>query len=116
MTAGNSTIAWSVSGSPGPSGFALVIKDSSGNIVFQSTNPPNLTYNSVAQEVVLPKGGAWFTGVTKLKLDQNSANIANYYVGTQINVTSKFVLQYNTQTATYVPPPVNPIPNVFVSL
>jgi hypothetical protein len=38
-------------------------------------------------------------------LDQNSANIANYYVGTQINITSKFVLQYNTQTATYVPPP-----------
>lgn len=102
----NSTLAWSVTGSTsGTSGFALVIKDPDGNIVFQSTNPPNLNYDSVAQELILPKGGAWFTGVTKLKLDQNSANIANYYVGTKINITSKFVQEYITQTATYVPPP-----------
>ena len=98
-----STLAWSVTGSTsGSSGFALVIKDPADNIVFQSTNPPNLNYDSVAQELVLPGGGAWFTGVTKLKLDQNSANIANYYVGTKISVTSTFVEEYITQTATYV--------------
>jgi hypothetical protein len=100
-----STLAWSVTGSTsGSSGFALVIKDPAGTIVFQSTNPPNLNYDSVAQELVLPGGGAWFTGVTKLKLDQNSANIANYYVGTKFNVTSTYVEEYITQTATYVPP------------
>ena len=99
------TLAWSVTGSTsGSSGFALVIKDPAGTIVFQSTSPPNLNYDSVAQELVLPGGGAWFTGVTKLKLDQNSANIANYYVGTKINITSKFVEEYITQTATYVAP------------
>jgi hypothetical protein len=100
------TLAWNVTGSTsGSSGFALVIKDPGGNTVFQSTSPPNLNYDSVAQEIVMPKGGAWFTGVTKLKLDQNSANIANYYVGTQINITSKYIQEYITQTVTYVPPP-----------
>jgi hypothetical protein len=100
-----STLAWNVTGSTsGSSGFALVIKDPAGDIVFQSTSPPNLNYDSVAQELVLPGGGAWFTGVTRLKLDQNSANIANYYVGTKINITSSFVEEYITQTATYVPP------------
>ena len=102
----NGTLAWSVTGSTsGSSGFALVIKDPDDNIVFQSTSPPNVVYDSVSQEIILPQGGSWFTGVTKLKLDQNSANIANYYVGTQINITSKFIQEYITQTATYVPPP-----------
>jgi hypothetical protein len=102
----NGTLAWSVTGSNlGSSGFALVIKDPSGTIVFQSSSPPNLNYDSVKQELVLPKGGAWFTGVTKLRLDQNSSSVANYYVGAKINITSKFLQEYIVQTATYVPPP-----------
>jgi len=105
----NGTLAWSVTGSnSGSSGFALIIKDPSGTIVFQSSSPPNLNYDSIAQEIILPKGGAWFTGVTKLKLDQNASSVANYYVGAKINITSKFIQEYITQTATYVPPPPAP--------
>ena len=99
------TLAWSVTGSPGPSGIGVVVKDPSDQIVFASTAPTNLAYDSVAQQVVMPEGGAWFTGVTKVKLDGNAANVANYYVGTKISVTSTYVYAYTTQTATYVPPP-----------
>ena len=108
LTAGDVTISWAVTGSSGPSGVALLIKDGAGNIVFQSTNPPNLVYDSVSQEIVMPMGGAWFTGVTKIKLDQTASDIANYYVGAKFNVTSKYVYQYTTQTASYVPPPPAP--------
>jgi hypothetical protein len=108
LSVGNLTLAWSVTGSPGPSGFALVVTDASGNQIFVSTNPPNLNYDSVAQEIVMPLGGAWFTGVTKLKLDAQASNIPNYYVGAKLNIASKYVYQYTTQTATYVPPPPAP--------
>ena len=108
MTAGNHTVSWSATNTGGPAGFALVVTDASGNQTFTTTNPPNLNYDAVAQEVVMPMGGAWFTGVTKLKLDSNSSSVANYYVGAQINITSKYVYQYTTQTATYVPPPPAP--------
>lgn len=101
----NSSLSWTVTGSnTGSSGFALVIKDPNGKIVFQSTNPPNLNYDSVAQEIILPKGGAWFTGVTRLKLDSRATNIDDYYVGAKINITSKFIQEYITETATYVAP------------
>jgi hypothetical protein len=54
----------------------------------------------------MPEGGAWFTGVTKMKLDQNSNAPSNtYFIGAQISVTSKYVYQYTAETATYVPPP-----------
>jgi len=102
---GTLTLAWSVTGSPGPSGIAVVVKNPSDEIVFESTSPPNTNYDSVAQVVVMPEGGAWFTGVTKLKLDGNASNVANYYVGTKISVTSSYVYAYTVQTATYVPPP-----------
>jgi hypothetical protein len=99
------TLSWTVTGSnTGSSGFALVIKDPNGKIVFQSTNPPNLNYDSVAQEIILPQGGAWFTGVTRLKLDSRATNIDDYYVGAKISITSKFIQEYITETATYVAP------------
>ena len=78
MTAGNHTVSWSATNTGGPAGFALVVTDASGNQTFTTTNPPNLNYDAVAQEVVMPMGGAWFTGVTKLKLDSNSSSVANY--------------------------------------
>lgn len=106
LTAGNMTLAWSVTGSTsGVSGFALIIKDSTGSVVFNSTIPSNVTYDGVTQEVLMPKGGAWFTGVTKLKLDSQASDIENYYVGAKFTITSKYVYQYVNKTATYVPPP-----------
>ena len=104
------SIGWSVTnGNNTPastSGIGVVIKDPNGNIVFTSTNPPVYSYDGVTQEVVMPYGGAWFTGVTKIKLDQNANAPSNtYFVGAQITITSKFVQSHTTQTATYVPPP-----------
>ena len=104
-TLGTLTLAWSVTGSPGPSGIAVVVKNAADEIVFESTSPPNTNYDSVAQVVVMPEGGAWFTGVTKVKLDGNASNVANYYVGTKLSVTSTYIFAYTVQTATYVPPP-----------
>jgi hypothetical protein len=107
------TLGWTVTnGNNTPastSGVALLITDPNGNVVFNSTTPPVYSYDSVAQEIVMPQGGAWFTGVTKMKLDQNANAPANtYFVGAKIAVTSKYVYQYTAETATYVPPPPAP--------
>jgi len=91
-----------------PAGVAFVAKDPNGNIEFASSNPTNLTYTGVTSEITMPLGGSYFTGVTQVKLDQGASGIANYYVGATINITSKVVYQYTTQTATYVPPPPAP--------
>ena len=106
LTAGSHTFSWSASGSAGvPNAVGVIVKDANGNIVYNSTVPPNVTYDSVAQEIVLPKGGAWFTGVTRFKLDSKASDITDYYVGSKVSITSKFVYDYTTETATYVPPP-----------
>ena len=105
LTAGDHTFSWIANNTAGtPAGIAVIAKDAAGNIVFDSTSPPNLIYDSVAQEIVLPKGGAWFTGVTKFKLDGKASNVEDYYVGSKVSVTSKFLYQFTTETATYVPP------------
>ena len=107
-TTGSHSISWSATNTGGPAGFALSIKDSSGNEVFNSRTPPNASYNNVAQELVMPQGGAWFSGATAIALDQNCSSIPNFYVGATINITSTYVYSYTLQTATYVPPPPPP--------
>jgi hypothetical protein len=107
------SIGWTVTnGNNTPastSGIALLITDPSGNVVFTSTTPPVYSYDGVQQEIVMPEGGAWFTGVTQLALDQNANAPSNtYFLGAQISVTSKYVYQYTAETATYVPPPPAP--------
>ena len=107
------SIAWNVTSAnstpAGTSGIAVVINDPNGNQVFNSTTPPVYSYDSVTQEVNMPTGGHWFTGVTKIKLDQNANAPSNsYYVGAEITITSKYIYQYTTSTATYVPPPPAP--------
>lgn len=104
------TLSWSVTGSSQPaSGFALVVTDPNGNQVFVTTRPPNLTYTGVTSELAMPQGGAWFTGVTQLKLDQNAkAPQSTYYIGAKIQITSQYVYSYTLSTATYVPPPPAP--------
>ena len=108
VAAGDATLSWSAQNSGGPAGIAVVINDSNGNNVFTSTHPTNLTYSNVATELVMPQGGAWFSGVTAIALDQNCSNIPNYYVGAKINIRSNYVYQYTTETATYIPPPPAP--------
>jgi hypothetical protein len=106
LSSGTHSVSWTSSGSAGVlNGVALVAKDPDGNIVYESTVPPNVTYDSVAQEIIMPNGGAWFTGVTKFKLDAKASSTPNYYVGAKVRLTSKFVYAYTTETATYVPPP-----------
>jgi hypothetical protein len=104
VTAGTHTIAWSAKNASGtPGGVALVIQDASGNIVFASNNPP-LTMPANVTALNMINGGQWFTGVTELQLDQTAANVANYYVGSQINVTSTYVYEYVVDTASFTPP------------
>ncbi|CAB4132917.1 Domain of unknown function DUF4815 [uncultured Caudovirales phage] len=105
-TTGTVGIGWTISDTTAhPKGFAVVIKDSSGNIVFNATNPPNVTYDSAPSEIAMPMGGAWFTGATKVKLANTASSITDYYKGCKIQVTSNYITQYVTETATYVPPP-----------
>ena len=104
------TLAWSITGGngtpAGTSGFALVVNDPNGNIVFTTTNPPSLAYKNATGEALMPQGGAWFSGVTSLALDQNAtANTQTYYQGAQITITSTYAYSFTTETATYVPPP-----------
>ena len=103
VTAGSHAIAWSATNSSGPAGYALVIKDSNGNIIFDSTNPAGAIYDYVGKNYALDGGGYWFTGVTKVKLDANASDVDNFYTGGKINITSKYVLTQTTQTANYVP-------------
>jgi hypothetical protein len=107
----NLSIASSSSGST-TSGVAVTITDPNGNLVFDTVHP--LAYvngvstgSGITTESVLPLGGAWFTGVTKLKLGPTASSNTNFYVGSTITVTSKYVYQVN-QSATYVAPPPAP--------
>ena len=85
------------------SAVAWTISDSNGNIVFTSVNPP-VQYTNAGTEVLMPTGGSWFVGATQVRLDPSiSSDVANYYVGSTINITSKYVASYNV-SATYVPP------------
>jgi hypothetical protein len=103
-------VVGSANGSPsGMPGVALIVVDSSGNIVFTTTHPPALTYNNATGESLMPQGGAWFSGVTSLQLDQNATGgTATYYQGAQISVTSTYAYSFTVETATYVPPPAPP--------
>jgi hypothetical protein len=89
------------------SALAWTISDSTNNILTTSINPP-VNYINAGTEVIMPQGGALFVGATQLRLDPASAsNVANYYVGSTINITTKQVYSYNV-SATYVAPPPAP--------
>jgi len=84
-------------------GFAMVIKDPSGNTVYRTDAPPNSIYSGVTGEENLPQGGTYFTGVTTVQLDSKASSANNYYVGAEINIQSKYVYNISQQTATYHP-------------
>ena len=89
------------------SALAWTISDSANNILTTSVNPP-VNYVNAGTQVLMPQGGAWFVGATQLRLNPALAsNVADYYVGSTINITSKQVYSYNV-SATYVPPPPAP--------
>jgi hypothetical protein len=90
------------------SAIAVTFVDVNGNVVFASTNPPNMTYLNAGTEVIMPGGGSFFENANYIRLDPATAsNVANYYEGTQISITSQYVYTVNV-AATYVPPPPAP--------
>lgn len=109
LTAGTHTLTISANGSNSGtrSGLAVVLQEPVGttgrSAVFNALYPPSLNYSSATQ-IVLPKGGAWFTNVTKIALANNSSDITDFYVGAQISVTSKYLYTYVTDNST-VPAP-----------
>lgn len=85
------------------SAVAITVSDSSGNIVLSSINPP-VTYTNAGTSVNMPGGAQWFVGATQLRLNPSSAsNTANFYTGSKISITSKYVYAVEV-SATYVPP------------
>jgi hypothetical protein len=112
ITTGTQTISWSAASSgTTTSAFAMTMHDPFGNLVFDTTNPVYYstfaTPTGVVSEIIMPGGGAWFTGVTQVKLGQDASTVSNFYVGSTINITSKYVYEV-TVAATYVPPPPAP--------
>jgi len=79
------------------SSFGMTIKDSGSNIVYSTINPP-ISYVNAGTKVAMPGGGEWFIDATQLRLDPSKAsNTSNYYVGSNISVTSKYVYIYNNK-------------------
>ena len=103
-TVGN--VSWTATNSDGYPSIAVVILDSSNNFVFTSTQPVAVTYNSAGGETVMPWGGSYFTGATKVKLDPGTPSNLDYS-GSTINFQTKYVSQ-STTLATYTPPPPPP--------
>jgi hypothetical protein len=111
FTAQNSTIllGWvATSSGTTTSSVAVVVKDLQGNVKFSSLHPPSLAFTNAGTQTIMPGGGAWFAGATQIQLDPGTASsVANFYVGSRITVTSKYVYQLDV-SATYVPPPPAP--------
>ena len=111
LTAGVTyTVSWTATNIGGPAAFALIIRSADSTIVFSTTNPPALRYNGIGganTEVVMPSGGAWFTGVTSLLLDTGASSTSNYYVGSTITISSTYIYD-QVVLATYTPPPPAP--------
>jgi hypothetical protein len=96
-------VSWTAFNTGGPAAVGLLITDPAGNNVFDSRNPPTLTYNNPGQEIPMPGGGVWFTGVTQVNLGPSASNVANYYVGSKITINSQQVYQ-QAVASTYTPP------------
>ena len=110
LSAGNHTLRITANGSNSTarSGLAVTLQEpvntTGRTTVFDALYPPSVTYNNGTQ-IVLPRGGAWFTGVTRLALASTASDVNNFYVGSQITVESKYLYEYITDNST-VPAPV----------
>ena len=107
-SAGNHNIIVNISNTTGITcGVALLITDVSGNLIFSSAHPITagaILFSGVQNESVMPNGGAWFTGVSSMAISGHASDIPDFYTGAKINITSKYVYSYTSQTATYIPP------------
>ena len=112
-TPGVYPVSWRVVSSTGSTaGIALMVVNSAGDVIFQSSNPPNLTYAGTNAEILMNGGGSFFTGVTQIKLDpKSSSGSIDDYLGTIIKITSTYVYDHEVDTATVTPPPPPPAPS-----
>jgi len=102
ITSGVSTVSIAATNSSRSAGVGLIITNSNGVVVFDSTNPQNAHYSNVGSSSTFNGGGTWFTGVTKLKLDANASANNDFYVGGQISITASYIQEdeiYATATA-----------------
>ena len=91
LTVGIHYITWTATRWGRAAGFALVIKDPNGNIVFNAKTPPSVTYTAAGNMVAMPGGGTYYEGVTQIALDPAAANTTSFYVGSPITVTTKYI-------------------------
>jgi hypothetical protein len=91
ITFGVSTVSIAATNSSRSAGVGLIITNSSGAVIFDSTNPQNAHYSNIGSSSTFNGGGTWFTGVTQLKLDPNASANNDFYVGGQISITSSYV-------------------------
>ena len=101
--AGDQTLSWSVSNTGQISGFALIITDSNGNVIWNTATPSGLNFAAVGTEYIMPDGGSYYVGTSKIQLDHNASPVTDYYTGTSITVNSSYVYEYN-YGAVYIPP------------
>jgi hypothetical protein len=84
--------------------FALTVSDPSGNIVWDTLAPPNITTTS-GTIYNMPQGGNYYIGATSLQLDGNASTANNIYIGSSITIKSTYTYTYNYGSVYYPPPP-----------
>jgi hypothetical protein len=109
FTKGSSyTLSWAAINNTGiyfGAAFGLTVTDPSGNIIFNTLTPASTGISYLnASETQLVGGGAFFTNVTSVQLDQNASSINGYYNGATITIRTTYVQAYN-YGAIYYPPP-----------
>ena len=102
--AGNQTLSWSVTNTGQIAGFALVITNiATGEPIWNTATPSGLNFAAVGTEYIMPEGGSYYVGTSKIQLDHNASSDDGYYVGASITVNSSYVYEYN-YGAVYIPP------------
>ena len=104
LAPGNHTIRITANGSGTPlatvatqSGLACVITEPVGTIgrttVFNALYPPSVDYPAGSQ-IVMPLGGAYYDGFTRVSLATGASDQDNFYVGSTITITTKYLYTY----------------------
>ncbi len=110
LTPGNHTIRITANGSGTPlatvatqSGLACIITEPVGtpgrNIVFNALYPPSVDYPSGTQ-IILPLGGAYFDGFTRVSLAAGASQQDDFYIGSTITITTKYLYTYLSDGST----------------
>ena len=84
-------------------GVAVVIYDTSNNIVFRSDVPPSTIYSNTASYINMANGGSFFFGANTVQLDSKASSNNSFYAGGRISISSKLVFNVVQQTATFIP-------------